>query len=579
VRAGIVDIGSASEPFNSTVEIRLHGNNTSPSEFVFSPNIQVGNKNFIITGTVNMHGNPRSSSTRLVANAYKGQDNLYVATDLDWKEGDILGLTPTNMDAKGYETVTIKNYTAGTGHVFIEGNLTSYHFGAVKSTAEDYSGVDMRGEVMLLTRDIMITASTDTNSTTKAHPEPWPCRVLVADFFEPSDFKYRKGTIHMDNVSIYNCSQTDTLNPALKFENAIQGTKVFKNGVIASGRAEGVHISRSQRVTMTNNVIHDFVLYGVKAEGAANLVLENNILNGVRPTLQRNPPNLKWPTPMGGWDLAAANAMTVKNNTASGIWHSGFRMPAKACDDANPTNKIEDNVAHSNSGFGVIVSSGAGRCSEFSKFYGYKNQLATIHMGGAVGSHNVAKDNVVIDSAYGLAVFADSGGHVHVKENIIYGSKNMKNSDCPYSENGKCGCGSRIGVIAPTFGGNPTEMKNELKIKKMFSQGGGWGGTSMFELNKFIGFDSKTNACGGTQAAIGSNKKHSDYHPIANFRNNKFIDTDESALFKLDTPPQGWANGADCGPFTCTGLYNLLIKVENSIFSGVPSVFGLPKKF
>ena len=37
IRAGTVNIGTASEPFDSTVEIRLHGNNTSPSEFVFSP--------------------------------------------------------------------------------------------------------------------------------------------------------------------------------------------------------------------------------------------------------------------------------------------------------------------------------------------------------------------------------------------------------------------------------------------------------------------------------------------------------------------------------------------------------------
>lgn len=385
------------------------------------------------------------------------------------------------MNVRGYETVIIKNYTASNGLVFIEDSLQSYHFGAPKSTGPDYSGVDMRGEVMLLTRDIMITASTDANSTTRAHPEPWPCRVLVADFFEPADFKYRKGEIHLDGVSIYNCSQTDTKHAALKFDNAVQGTKVIKNSVIATGRGEGIHITKSQRVTMINNVIHDFILYGVKAEGASNLVFEDNILNGVRPTLGKYNKDLEWPIPTGGFDLATANAITVKNNTVTGTWHSGFRMPTtKACDDENPQNKIEGNIAHSISGFGVIVSSGAGRCSEFSKFYGYKNQLATVHMGGAVGSNNRARDNVSIDSGYGLAVFAASDGHVDVRENIIYGSKNMKNMDCPLAKDGKCGCSSRIGVIVPTFGGNPTEMKNKLKIKKMFSQGGSWGGSSLF---------------------------------------------------------------------------------------------------
>ena len=113
----------------------------------------------------------------------------------------------------------------------------------------------------------------------------------------------------------------------------------------------------------------------------------------------------------------------------------------------------------------------------------------------------------------------------------------------------------------------------------MFSQGGGWGGTSMFYNNRFIGFDSHISACGGRQAAIGNNHWHPDYHPISHYRQNKFIDTDESGMFLLFTPPQGWANLSDCGTFTCTGLYNSLLRMERNSYSGVPSVFGLSKTF
>jgi len=101
----------------------------------------------------------------------------------------------------------------------------------------------------------------------------------------------------------------------------------------------------------------------------------------------------------------------------------------------------------------------------------------------------------------------------------------------------------------------------------------------MFEGNYFIGFDSSVNHCGGSQAAIVNNNWHSDYHPIANFRNNKFRDTDESALYKLHSPPKRWANLQDCGTFTCTGLYNSLFIVERNSYSGVPSVFGMPRSF
>ena len=56
VRAGELNVGTEEEPFDSTVEIRLHGNNTSPSEFVFAPQIPVNNKHLIVTGKLNMFG-------------------------------------------------------------------------------------------------------------------------------------------------------------------------------------------------------------------------------------------------------------------------------------------------------------------------------------------------------------------------------------------------------------------------------------------------------------------------------------------------------------------------------------------
>lgn len=65
-----MNVGTEEEPFDSTVEIRLHGNNRSPSEFVFAPSIPAGNKNLIVTGTVNMFGTPRTRMTRLLDSAY-----------------------------------------------------------------------------------------------------------------------------------------------------------------------------------------------------------------------------------------------------------------------------------------------------------------------------------------------------------------------------------------------------------------------------------------------------------------------------------------------------------------------------
>ena len=289
-----------------------------------------------------------------------------------------MGLAASNLDPINSETVVLTDYNAGTGVALLASALTGYHFGAAESTGASYSGIDMRAEVMLLSRDVSITASTDEASKTLSHPEPWGCRVIVSDFFEP-DLTYRAGSIFMDNVSIFNCSQADTKEAALTFNNAIQGTKIFRNGAISSGKGEGIHVINSRQVTFTDSVIHDFVLFGHHSKGSTQITFENNIMNGIRPNLTdwRDQENLKWPIPTGGWDMVGTNDLVFRNNTAASMWHSGFRLPSHAC---GASSTITDNIAHSISGMGVIVYSSAGPCSEFSSFRGYKNQLATVLM-------------------------------------------------------------------------------------------------------------------------------------------------------------------------------------------------------
>ena len=73
VRAGTMSVGTESVPFDSTVEIKLHGHERSESQFVFAKDIAPGNKNLIVTGTLEMFGQPRTRMTRLLENAYPGQ--------------------------------------------------------------------------------------------------------------------------------------------------------------------------------------------------------------------------------------------------------------------------------------------------------------------------------------------------------------------------------------------------------------------------------------------------------------------------------------------------------------------------
>jgi hypothetical protein len=96
--------------------------------------------------------------------------------------------------------VIISAYDRETGIVTLETPLVWYHWGQSVSTANDFNGVDMRGEVVLLSRNIVV-AGEDVES--------WGGRVITGDSMEFSNgeivFKY--GQTIMDNVEIYNCSQ------------------------------------------------------------------------------------------------------------------------------------------------------------------------------------------------------------------------------------------------------------------------------------------------------------------------------------------------------------------------------------
>jgi hypothetical protein len=124
-----VNIGTEAEPFDSNVEIRLHGNNTSPNEFVFAPQVPVGNKNLIVTGKLNMFGAPRTRMTRLLDSAFPNTNTLMVDTDLDFVNGDKLGLPATNVQVHDSETVTVESYDPNSGLIILTEPLKGYHFG------------------------------------------------------------------------------------------------------------------------------------------------------------------------------------------------------------------------------------------------------------------------------------------------------------------------------------------------------------------------------------------------------------------------------------------------------------------
>lgn len=94
--------------------------------------------------------------SRLLAECYPGNTQIKVEPGLSWKANDTIGLAANTLRFNDSDTAVIVSYNNNTGVVVLDRALSAYHYGTATSTASNYNGVDIRGEVYLLTRNIKI---------------------------------------------------------------------------------------------------------------------------------------------------------------------------------------------------------------------------------------------------------------------------------------------------------------------------------------------------------------------------------------------------------------------------------------
>jgi hypothetical protein len=178
IRAGELHIGnSETDPYNMTARITLHGennlDNSEDSDSIYISGVKTGNRILANAGIMKMYGKQRDGNlTRLRAEVFKDATEIIVESGLDWVEGDRIALGPTSYTHTASEQNVVKAYNIETGAVTLDTPLIYHHWGQAVSTGDDYNGVDMRGEVILLSRSIIISGN-DTES--------FGGQVLIAD--------------------------------------------------------------------------------------------------------------------------------------------------------------------------------------------------------------------------------------------------------------------------------------------------------------------------------------------------------------------------------------------------------------
>lgn len=101
-----------------------------------------------------------------------------MAPGLDWGPGDKIGFFPTSIHFDEDDFAIIVSYDSASGNVTLDRPLNYYHFGAPTSTGSLYNGVDIRGEVVLLSRNVRIVG----NDT-----EAWGGQFVTSGFIEANN--------------------------------------------------------------------------------------------------------------------------------------------------------------------------------------------------------------------------------------------------------------------------------------------------------------------------------------------------------------------------------------------------------
>jgi cell migration-inducing and hyaluronan-binding protein len=318
---GELEIGTEARPHTRKATITLTDNvKDEDMSGIGGTNDRSDRGIMMMGGTLNLHGNRTNSWTKLSRTAEAGSNSIEVLNAAGWRVGDVIVLASTDFDPHQAERRTIAAIRGNT--ITLDKKLDSMHFGKITFD------VDERGEVGMLSRNIVIQASPDADQTLfGGHIMAMNGSKMFVDGVELN----RMGqNMHLARYPIHWHLIGDAQGQYIK-NSAIHDT--YSRCVTVHGTN---YLSVENNVTY-NNIGHCFFLEDAVEHG--NQFVHNlGILTKCHPDAPCVPTNL---APFGqssasNFDTAGQNAKDIllpSDNTAATFWIT------------NPDNIYRDNVA------------------------------------------------------------------------------------------------------------------------------------------------------------------------------------------------------------------------------------------
>jgi hypothetical protein len=180
---------------------------------------------------------------RLTDVADRGSKTVFVTPGLDWVAGDVVGFAATSIQYNHSETAVVSSYNSITGELNLESPLKFYHFGAAQVSSE-HQGLDMRGEVVLLTRNIVIQGDSSVN---------WAGMLLTTDVIKinsAGEETAYSGVTKLDYVELKNMGQENNDKAGIQFTNSMRPStssdlSTFTGVTVHNSQGLGIRILNS----------------------------------------------------------------------------------------------------------------------------------------------------------------------------------------------------------------------------------------------------------------------------------------------------------------------------------------------
>jgi len=306
---GELQIGTEQAPHTRNATITL--TDSVPDENIMG----MGDRGILIAGgTLNLHGDRKNAWTKLVKTAERGDDRIEVLDASEWRVGDEIVLASTDFNPRQAEKRRIARIRGNV--ITLDRPLEWMHFGEITY------GVDERGEVGLLTRNIRIQASADAE-------ESWFGGHIMA---------MAGSTMTVSGIELYRMGQHLQLAryPIHWHLMGDASGQYIRNSAIHDTYSRCVTIHGTDNLLVENNVAYNNVGHCFFMEDGietGNRVVRNlGIQTKCHPVLPCQPTNLvlAYQSTEG---QRSPHILIPSDNTVSTFWIT------------NPDNSYRDNVA------------------------------------------------------------------------------------------------------------------------------------------------------------------------------------------------------------------------------------------